>query len=176
MEVMYKVLIRIYSIVGLLACLLYLVYMTRMIIIAECVEWELSNSDYQRYLGSSIENVNWIVVILGTFFSIAFALPWVKYYKDLWCENKYRFWLFDVKKVWAKIACSIYVLFNLFLVFMLFKLFQMPKLDVNEIACRDYTYEIASLMLLIPVYLLLTLAIYIKFEIKNKCYNDKDEN
>ncbi|MBQ7042541.1 MAG: hypothetical protein IJN66_07545 [Muribaculaceae bacterium] len=173
---MKKVLIRIYSVAGILASLLYVVYMTRMIILAECVEWSDSgNSDYQKYLGSSFENIDWGIVIICAFLSFSFALPWLKYYKDLWCGCEYRFWLFDVKSVRAKIACSIYVLFNLFLVFILFKLFQMPELDGNEIAYRDYTYEIFSLVLLSPVYLIATMAISMKLEKINK-FNSYDKS
>lgn len=174
---MRKLLIRTYSVIGLLASLVYVVYMTRMIIMAECVEWELSNSDFQRYLGCSFENVDWKIVVICTFISFSFALPWAKYFKDLWCECKYRFWLFDVKSVGAKIVCSIYVLFNLFLVYMLFKLFQMPELDGNEIAYRNYTYEIVSLVILLPVYLIATMAIYhILEKIKKINYYDKSED
>lgn len=172
---MNKVLIRIYSVVGLLACLLYVVYMTRLIIISESIEWELSNSDYSRYLGSSIENVDWTVVIVVAFLSISFAFPWVKYYKDLWVSCKYRFCIFETKKLLAKVLCLFYMLLNLFLVFLFMKLFQLPQLDTSEGSYRDYTIEIFSLTLLVPVYLILTLAIYIK--LKNKINRDNyDKN
>lgn len=172
---MNKFLLRVYASVGMLICLSYVAFMAKTIIEAQSAEWEISNSDYQRYLGSSMENVNWIVVILGTFLSLTLAMPWMEYFRHLWRDCSYRFWIFNENSWKGKIGSVLYVILNLFLVLLHLDLFLMPYVDCEGFAYRNNSVVVTLLTLLIPFYLVLTLAVYIKLEIKNKCYHDKDE-
>lgn len=151
---------KLYAMSGGAICMFYIIFIIVSTIIGAGIEWEQNAEGIYSNVGWELSPKVYVLVIINSILALSIIYPWLEYFNDMCCNQKFRIGLFKAEGVKGALLNIIYMIHNICLIYMFTDLCMMLEMSVDAIVHSDLMFYIIWFIFDYVLYLVTTVIFY----------------